>query len=323
MNKKWIWLLLIVVFAACKAKKPKTITDEDLTVADFIALAPSLTLPVSVNDSMLIRKEKDSALINQTAFKTFLTDTVFKKFYPQTKQLKLYLVGKATDDKKGNYIIVKSVNGKSRGTQLFYFTKKDTYLGGMKLIDNLTKSTGRYFRIDNRFNISMIQEKRVATGEIWTNETIYFMNDSGRFIIAMTNSNEDLSDEIMGNPIDTFAKKNKFSADYTSDKKNLVSIRDGSSAKTFQLFIHFSKQNGECIGEIKGEGEWIDKTRGIFRDGNSDCAIEFNFGSSSVTIKEQNGCGSYRDITCFFEGSYPRKKEPVQPKAKSKSKKKK
>ncbi len=316
-----MWLLLIVVFAACKTKKPKTITDEDLTAGDFIALAPALTLPVSINDSLLNKKEKDSALINQTAFKTFLPDTVFKKFYPQTKQLKLYLIGKATDNEKGNYIIVKSVAGKSRAAQLFYFTKKDTYLGGMKLIDNLGKSTGRYFRIDNRFNISMIQERRVATGEIWTNETIYFMNDSGRFIIAMTNSNEDLSGEIMGNPIDTFARKNKFSADYTSDKKNLVSIRDGSSEKTFQFFIHFSKQNGECIGEIKGEGEWIDKTKGIFRDGNSDCAIEFSFGSSSVTIREQNGCGSYRNITCFFEGSYPRKKVPVVPKSKSKKKK--
>jgi hypothetical protein len=192
----------------------------------------------------------------------------------------------------------------------------------MKLIDNQSRNTGnRYFRIDSRFNISMIQERKVATGEIWTNETIYYMNDSGRFIIAMTNSNEDLSDEIMGNPIDTFARKNKFSADYTSDKKNLVSIRDGATAKTFQFFIHFSKQNGECIGELKGEAEWIDKTKGIFRDGDSDCAIEFSFGSSSVSIKEQNGCGSYRDITCFFEGSYPRKKEPVQSKPKSKKKK--
>jgi hypothetical protein len=321
MNKKWIWLLLLVFFAACKTKKPKAINDENLTAADFIELAPALSLPVSVNDSLLNRKEGDSSLINPKAFQTFLPDTVFKKFYPQTKQLKLYIIGKATDEQKGNYVIVKSVAGKSRAAQLFYFNKKQTYLGGMKLIDNLGKGTGRYFRIDSRFNISMIQEKRVATGETWTNETIYYMNDSGRFIIAMTNSNEDLSDEIMGNPIDTFARKNKFSADYTSDKKNLVSVRDGSTAKTFQFFIHFSKQNGECIGELKGEGEWIDKTKGIFRDGNSDCAIEFSFGTSSVTIKEQNGCGSYRNITCFFEGSYPRKKEPVKPKLKAKKKK--
>lgn len=322
MNKKWIWLLLIA-FASCKAKKPKTIADEDLTAGDFIALAPALTLPVTINDSLLNKKEGDSALINQTAFKTFLPDTVFNRIYPQTKQLKLYIVGKATDDKEGNYIIVKSIAGKARAAQLFYFTKKETYLGSMKLIDNITKSTGRYFRIDNRFNISMIQEKRVPTGEIWTNETIYYMNASGKFIIAMTNSNEDLSNEIMGNPIDTFAHKNKFSADYTSDKKNLVSIRDGSSAKTFQFFIHFSKQNGQCNGEIKGEGEWITKTKGIFHDGSSACAIEFNFSSSSVSISEQNGCGSYRDITCFFEGSYPRKKEPVQSKTKAKTKRRK
>lgn len=323
MNKKWIWLLMVIAFAACKSSKQKTITDADLTTGDFLALAPVLTLPVTINDSLLNKPEGDSSLINQTAFKTFFPDTVFQRFYPQTKQLKLYLVGKAADQQNGNYIIVKSVAGKNRSTQLFYFNKKETYLGGMKLIDNIGRSTGRYFRIDNRFNISMIQEKKVPTGEIWTNETIYYMNDSGRFLIAMTNSNEDLSNEIMGNPIDTFAHKNKFSADYSSDKKNLVSIRDGATPKTFQFFIHFSKQNGECIGEIKGEGEWTGNAKGIYRDGNSDCAIEFSFGSASVTIKELNGCGSYRDITCFFEGSYPRKKEPVQPKLKSKTKKKK
>jgi hypothetical protein len=36
-------------------------------------------------------------------------------------------------------------------------------------------------------------------------------------------------------------------------------------------------------------------------------------------MKEVEGCGSYRDIKCFFEGSFPKKKE-VKPKAPKKKK---
>ena len=70
MNKNWIWLLIVAI-AACKTTKPKLITDEDLTASDFIAIAPALNLPVTINDTLLNRKEGDSSLINQKAFQTF------------------------------------------------------------------------------------------------------------------------------------------------------------------------------------------------------------------------------------------------------------
>jgi hypothetical protein len=37
--------------------------------------------------------------------------------------------------------------------------------------------------------------------------------------------------------------------------------------------------------------------------------MEFTFTKNAVTIKEIDGCGSYRGITCFFEGSFPRVKQ--------------
>lgn len=301
--------LLLLVLLACKSKQPKMITDEDLTAADFIALADNLSYPIMVNDTLLNRKEKDSLQINLETYKTFLPDTVYQELYPKTKNLKLYLLGKSADGEKGNYVLVKSVLGKERGAQLLYFTKKSQYLGSLNIGAKLPKGKlPRYCKIDKSHSISFVQERKTPTGELWTNETIYFMNDSGKFIIAMTNSTEDLSDIIMGNPIDTLSRKQKYTADYGTDKKNLVSIRDGATEKTFEFFVHFSKQNGECIGELKGTGEWIGKGKGIFRDGASDCVITFDFTTSSVRLAEQN-CGLYRGITCFFEGSYPRKKE--------------
>jgi hypothetical protein len=245
-----------------------------------------------------------------------LPDSVYKSLYPKTKNLKLYLVGKSTDGEKGNYVLVKSVLGKVKGAQLLYFDEKSQYLGSLNIGALLPKGNlARYCKIDKNHTISFVQERKTPTGELWTSETIYYMDEKGKFIIAMTNSTEDLSDLIMGNPIDTLSRKQKYTADYGADKKNLVSIRDGATEKTFEFFIHFSKQNGGCVGELKGTGEWIGKNKGIFRDSNSDCIITFDFTTSAVRIQEQN-CGLYRGITCFFEGSYARKKEAAKKKKK-------
>ncbi len=316
-------IITLVLLIACKNKKPKTVQDEDLSAAEFISIAPAVSFPVIIHDTMLTKKGNDSALINQSVFKTFIPDSVFKKYYPQVKQLKLYLVGKATDDEQGNYIIVKSVTQANPGAQIYYFDKGAVYKGSMKLTDQNKKIRGNSFtRIDSRLNIAMVEEVKLSTGELQTAETIYYIDENGDFKVAMTNSNEDLSDQMMGNPIDTFARKNKFSADYSSDKNNFVSIRDDTSAKSFYFYVHFSKQKGECTGEVKGKGTWLDKSKGVFKDEASDCVIAFNFTSSAVSIKEEKGCGSYRDITCFFEGNYARNKEAAKPKDKSKPKKK-
>jgi hypothetical protein len=310
-----ITFLLLLLLFSCKEEKVKTIADADLTLADFINLAPQIKLPFIVHDSTLQKKENDSAAINLELFKTFLPDSVYTKYYPASKQLKVHVLGKSEDAQKGNYVFVKSTAAKQKAVHLYYFNAKNEYVGAMKLLDNTVLSkTNRFTRIDSRYNIAFVKEQKTPTGEVWADESIYYMDAKGNVILTMTNSTEDRSDEIRGNPIDTLPRKNKYSADYSNDKKNLVSIRDGNTAKTFQFFIHFSKQNGECVGEIKGEGEYTGNNKGVFHDGDTECEILFNFSASSVTIKETNGCGSYRDIICFFEGSYAKKKsKPVKP----------
>jgi hypothetical protein len=47
-----------------------------------------------------------------------------------------------------------------------------------------------------------------------------------------------------------------------------------------------------------------------YREPGDPCALEFNFTSSSVIIKEVGGCGSRRGLRCSFNGSYARKKVP-------------
>lgn len=306
-----LFFFMLLVVTGCREEKVKLVSDDDITLKDLLSVVPELRFPVIFNDSVLQRKEKDSSLLYLPSFRSFIPDSVFNKQFPATAQLRLYVLGKATTKDKGTYLFVKSVSGKKRAVHFYYFTEQPAYLGTMKLTDNNNpdKKVNRYCRIDSRFNIALLRERKTPTGEYWTAETIYYMDADGKMVMAMTNSNEDLSDEILGNPIDTLPRKHKFSGDYSTNSKNLVSIRDGVREKTFRFFIHFSKQNGECIGEVKGEGEWLSDQKGIFQDNNSPCQMEFTFTRKSVSIKEIDGCGSYRGITCFFEGTFPRVKQ--------------
>ena len=75
------------------------------------------------------------------------------------------------------------------------------------------------------------------------------------------------------------------------------------------FFVHFEKDNAECVGELKGTARMISPTKAYYKAVGNPCTIEFTFNGPAVVMKEIEGCGSYRDIKCFFEGTYPRKKE--------------
>jgi hypothetical protein len=298
-------------FISCNHTAEKKITDEGLPLKELLALAPELSYPIVITDSLLQQPGFDSMRLHTSTFLQYLPDTLVQRIYPEKKELHLYVLGKATLKDNGTYLLVRSDYGKKKkNIYLFYFSAQPAYLGNFLLSNQLKRSGNvhRYCKIDSRQNIAFITEQKMPTGEYWTGETIYYLNSQGQPVLAVTNTNEDLSDEIRGNPIDTLPRKHAHSADYSTDSKNLVSIRDGQREGTFEFFIHFSKQKGQCIGEVKGTGQWVSAHKGIFTDNNTPCVIAFQFTGKSVTISEVEGCGAYRGITCFFEGTYPRVK---------------
>lgn len=140
-------------------------------------------------------------------------------------------------------------------------------------------------------------------------EDFYMVKADGTVTLIMTNSNGPTNAGQIFNPIDTLPRKNKFSGDYTSGDMSLVSIRDGDDPKSFQFFITFSKDKSNCKGELSGKGRFLSGNRGEYKDNESSCGISFQFSSSRVTIREIGGCGAYRGIKCFFEGSFKKKVE--------------
>jgi hypothetical protein len=139
---------------------------------------------------------------------------------------------------------------------------------------------------------------------------VYAYNaDSKAFTLVMTDLLNESDLELI-NPIDTFPKQHKWAGDYVKNKKNMVSIRSTKNAAEFLFFIHFEKEEEECKGELKGTALMTSGTTAVYRQGGTPCVLEFTFKGNTVSLKEIEGCGSFRDVACFFDGSFTKKKEP-------------
>jgi hypothetical protein len=102
---------------------------------------------------------------------------------------------------------------------------------------------------------------------------------------------------------------------------NLVSVRDGRKPDRISFFIHVEKNNGDCSGELKGEAMLRAPGTAEYRQDGDPCVLKFIFSKSSVTLKEEGGCGSRRGLQCSFNGSFARKKFSKPPASAKKSSK--
>ena len=319
MKKILIVLLIPALLLSCKSKKKSLQGEEAVEVSDFIDFFPETSLPARIGDTTLTRRETDSVLISYKIFTQFVPDSVLIKDFGKGVRPKIYPVYRTREKGKEIYLIVKAVHGNKRVGYLACFSNEEKYLNAMPLIRlGFDSRTNAYGMLDNKFQITTYREKKNGA-EIQFKRNVYIFNSAtNAFTLIMTEPNEEMIEQII-NPIDTLQKKNKLSGDYVKDKRNFVSIRDAKKTGELLFFIHFEKDNGECTGEIKGMLHLDAKNIAHYKEPGNPCALEFTFGTSSLAIKETGGCGSFRNIKCFFEGSYPKK--PV-PKSKPPSKKK-
>lgn len=307
--KKLLFLLpLVLVLVQCKNKKTSLKDDDDISVADFIEFYPELTLPIRVADSSLLKKDRDSSLIiGYKVYSRFVPDSTVQKDFGKTAKVVITALGKVKEKDKETYLITKAIAGSKRVAYLAVFNRKNEFLKAMPLVKSgFTKGSSSYGLLDNKFQITTFTEKRGA--EVSFKRNVYFYNsETKEFMLIFTEPNEELIDQVI-NPIDTLPKKTKYAGDYVKDKKNYVSIRDGRKAGEVMMFIHFEKDNGACKGELKGTARFTSATKANYFENGNPCAIELNFSATRVTLKETGGCGTYRDIKCFFDGSYTKKK---------------
>lgn len=302
----WLFVLIVV---GCSHKKKVSLSGEDpVDVKDFIESFEVVDLPYQIADTSVVKKRKDSILISYKVFTQVIPDSILSKVFGKGVKPKIYAMGRVETNANGNYLFVKALGNDRRAVIMVCFDKKNNFIAGMPVLQpDANPATRQSFTIDKRYTLSKSITRHNADGSSSDGKNVYVLNEPAKsFLLIMTDALDEKMMEMI-NPIDSFARKNKFSGDYARDKTNLVSIRDHKKSGRFMFFVHFERKNN-CTGEVKGEANFTSPNTAMYRSGGDPCELQFTFTSSSVTISELQGCGSHRGVDCIFEGTYPKKK---------------
>lgn len=302
-----LMLMLIVITLGCK--NDDGTVEEDLNVFNFERFSlrfKESKVPYQVSDTGLINN-KDTAVIRNKAFLAYIPDSLNTILFGKDAKPRYIPLVSLPAGERGTYFVLKGLSGNKRAALLTIFNQDGNFVGAFPLlVPDRDSKTSQWSTIDKSYSITRALSRRNNDGALNEGKEVYaFDNSSNSFSLVMTdlpNSNVELI-----NPIDTFSRQHKYAADYVKDKKNIVSVRDGRNEKEINFFIHFEKNNGDCIGELKGTAFFVTSKKAVFRPSGDPCILELNFTSSSVTLKEE-GCGYHRGVQCLFEGNYPKKK---------------
>ena len=322
-------LLLAVQSLFLSSCKNKTVSlavnDEKVNISDFLEFFAPLKLPYGTTDTILKRKEPETAVINYSLFTRLIPDTILFHLFGKTVHPRLYAMGKIKVPDAESYLFVKAITKDRKALFVLCFDKKDHFAAARPVLysDESDVRGGVSGRVDMdaKYTLTLLHQRKTANGQVVYHKDAYVFNEDTGLLLILTESNE-AKNKIppVYDPIDTLSRKHKFSGDYqqssgnlAQDKRNLIAIRDGRDPSRFLFFIHFEKEEGTCNGELKGEAKFVSPGVARYRSYSDPCALEFSFGSDGVSVKETGGCGVHRDIKCFFEGYYQRRKTAKDP----------
>jgi hypothetical protein len=316
-----VFIFLSLAFFVCCRQKVSESGGEvhKIEPEDFQAMFHPLNLPLSFADSSLSRKAPDSPL-SWSVFKQFISDSLIQKHFGKSQKPKLYASGKLQVKNAETYLFLKALSPTKKVLYIVCLDRDGKFKAGMPLIIRDDDSQIRYAAsLDNKYAISVSRLRKDEDGRTFFIRTVYVYNDEGVFTLIMTESNEGKPRIAqIYNPIDTLAHKHKFTGDYSQDKRNFISFRDGKNNAVIRFFVHFEKDNGNCKGELKGEARFVSSAVARYIANGDPCSLEFSFNEKNVHMKELDGCGNHRDIRCYFDGVYSRHSEINARQAKSK-----
>jgi len=320
---KWLAVAfgLMVLFGCGNSKKNEKKTDEAETGFDYETFSKhyaAASAPYQLSDTGLLQN-KDTARLAASQLAPFVSDSIKKKLFGKTTGIRYIPLQKMEAKKGESYFITKAVSGDKTAALLTVFTKKhDTAASLLFLLPDDNANTTQVSAIDNSYSISRNVTQKEKNGVIIDGKEVYAYNpDGNNFTLIMTDVLDDQNQELI-NPIDTLPRHHRFSGDYVKDKKNIVSVRDGRNANELRVFVHIEKEDGTCTGELKGALFLTSSTTAVYRQGSDPCVMEFRFSDHAVMVKEDEGCGAHRGMTCTFNDTFPRKEAVKQKAAKKK-----
>jgi hypothetical protein len=311
MKQCWVFMLLVVLAAGCSDKRTDLSGAVPVKPDDFLAVFKPIVLPISASDTN-INRFADTVTIGYAALQQFFPDSALQQVIGKDSKQTIHPVGKIQKGKDAEIYLLLNFTNRKKKTRMAVFVvdKKTKFLASKTLLS--TDSDDGYLHtlsINREPTFLLGREKANADNSLQYTKSGWVYNDAGLFMIVINDSNEDPKKAVVINPLDTLPRKNKFSGDYIRDKKNFISIRDSKKPGTYLFFVHFEKNEGSCIGELKGEMRMTGNHSAQYTSKGDPCVIDFTFEGSEITMKETGTCGNRRGIRCFFNDSFIRRRK--------------
>lgn len=308
---RYVILILAFFLYACNSNK-NTTTDEDedsgpFNYTRFSNAFTAASTPYQLTDST-VYNNKDTVTLKTLILSGFAPDTVTAKFLGNGN-IKYYRQAKISAPNGETYFVIRAEAGKKKSALVAVFDNEKFTTSFPFLLADTDPKTSHVSTIDNSFLMSRIVTRKLPQDVVDETKDVYAYNkDLKQFSLIMIDEMGDRPSEMI-NPIDTLPRTHKWAGDYVKNKNNIVSVRDGRYENEIRFFIHINKNEGNCIGEIKGTALISSSVTAVYRVGGDPCVLELRFTGNSVALKELDGCGNHRGLNCPFEGSFPKKKQ--------------
>jgi hypothetical protein len=305
-------LLILLALIGCAETKTDLSGNTPLKINDFNAAFKNIELPIRINDTNLT-SFTDTSEIGRKALEQFLPDSVVDAIVPkQLKNGSLFPVGKIEKETE-YYLILNHKDAKDQTLSVITFSKKNVFLGYKILtqFDLIHKSSQYYGKtlMINKEPTFLVEENRLDPEQGLSYEKKGWAYTEQGFRLIYIDANVKPEQKDILNPIDTLPTLNTFSGDYVRDKKNFIALRDFGNPNKYQFFLHFEKKDGTCVGELKGLLNF-NKNQATFSEKGDPCTIQFTITGNVIKIKEDGNCGNHRNMTCYFNDSYDKKRKP-------------
>ncbi len=307
--KNWWPVFLIVMLAGCSNPGVDLSGNTPINKKDFMAAFKVLSPPLTVSDTN-VRRLADTVTIGYKALQQFFPDSALALVVGNDTKQTIHPVGQIEKSKE-TYLLVNFTDRKKiTRMAVFVIDKKEKFLAVKEIFSTEKDNVYRHTVAINREpTFMLVREKAGKDNTLQFTRTGWVYNDAGLFTVVVNDSNEDTRGLDVINPLDTLPRTQKYSGDYIRDKKNMISIRDNGKPGTYLFFIHFEKNDGSCIGELKGEMSMKGAASAQYTAKGDPCVIDFTFEGNRVTLKEQGTCGNHRGMRCFFDDTFVKKKE--------------
>jgi hypothetical protein len=301
--------ICIITIISCKNNTTNLSNDSAIKPNQFIAAFKPLENNFFATDTNIFELA-DTVSINHNLLSRFVPDTLVNRLTFGDKKTIFHAIGRISKTTE-TYIVFLTIKNKKPLVSVLVFDKENNFLAEKDLLSPHTDAQGYKYNLsinkEPTFYIS--REKYVNDKEVkFTKVGWAFNGKTFAAVVKETNERDEKLDEVI-NPIDTLPILNKYSGTYVQDDKNYIAIRDGKNKLEYHFFLHIDKNEGTCIGELKGSMQMVDSTNAIYNFAGDPCIIDFIFDRNIITIKEQGSCGNRRGMDCFFDDAYTKRKE--------------